>query len=89
MIVGSPWQSRTRDATDYERRLAETLETILGESVHDLEGIVSALNVRGVQAPNNTPWTGETFCHEMKRLGAGNGLLWQPLATAETGSGGR
>lgn len=72
------WQSRNRSPSDREYRLAEALEAILSEGIHDLEGIVSALNTRGIPSPDGSSWIAETFRLEIEQLADGNGLLWQP-----------
>ena len=39
----------------------DTLESIMGEGVHDLAGIVAQLNARRVTAGGHTDWTPESF----------------------------
>ena len=78
-VIHDPaWQSRNRSPSDREYRLAEALEAILSEGIHDLEGIVSALNTRGIPSPDGSSWVAETFRLEIEQLADGNGLLWQP-----------
>ena len=43
-------------------RFGDALESIMGEGIHDLEGIVGQLNARGVAAAGHATWTPETFC---------------------------
>ena len=71
------WQSRTRPVDAAELRLAEELESILGDGIHDLAGIVEELQRRGIPLTDGSAPTEKSFIEEMKRLGAGNGLLSQ------------
>jgi len=64
-----PVQSRHRDITSYEHALADELEAIFGRGVHDLPGLVAALNETGVRPPDGTDWTTESFTTEIARLG--------------------
>jgi len=54
----------------YESALCQNLMQILGRKVHDLPGIVAALNQTDVRAPGQPQWTEALFCAEIKRLGA-------------------
>lgn len=54
----------------YEGALCQTLIQILSRKVHDLPGIVAALNETDVRPEGQARWTEELFCTEMKRLGA-------------------
>ncbi|MFJ5677444.1 recombinase-like helix-turn-helix domain-containing protein [Streptomyces sp. NPDC093097] len=65
-----PHQSRTREPTPYERRLAATLEQIFTHDGHELAYVITGLNARQIPAPDGTPWTEESFRAEMHRLGA-------------------
>jgi hypothetical protein len=42
-------------------RFGDALESIMGEGIHDLEGIVAALNARRVAAGGHTAWTAASF----------------------------
>ena len=42
-------------------RFGDALERIMGEGIHDLEGIVAQLNARGVTAGGHTRWTAPSF----------------------------
>jgi hypothetical protein len=55
---------------DYERQLATGLFDILSRGVHDLPGIVAALNGSNVRPPGGEHWTETIFSEEMQRLGA-------------------
>lgn len=63
------WQSRSAPPTEYENHLAEALEQILGDGIHDLPGIVAGLNRMRVHSPMGRAWTDESFAEEIKRLG--------------------
>lgn len=66
----NPRQSRAGDPGPYEIRLAGAIEEVFGSGVHDLPGLVSGLNDRGLFAPDGAAWTEQTFTAEMRRLGA-------------------
>jgi hypothetical protein len=42
-------------------RFGDALESIMGEGIHDLDGIVGALNGRRIEAGGHTDWTPESF----------------------------
>lgn len=65
-----PVQSRLTPATNYENAFADELEAIYGRGVHNLAGVVAALNEAGVRPPDGADWTEETFTGELARLGA-------------------
>ena len=54
----------------YEAALCQNLIQILSRKVHDLPGIVAALNQTDVRVPGQPQWTEALFCVEIKRLGA-------------------
>jgi hypothetical protein len=54
----------------YEAALCQNLIQILSRKVHDLAGIVVALNQSEVRPPDHPQWTEALFCAEIKRLGA-------------------
>ncbi len=53
----------------YAIALADRLEEIFGRGVHDLDGIVEALNRDGPPPEGAERWTAELFEAEMVRLG--------------------
>lgn len=65
-----PVQSLRRELTSYEHALADELEAVFGRGVHDLPGLVAALNETGVRPPDGADWTTESFTAEIARLGA-------------------
>ena len=56
--------------SDYEKALSRTLFGILSKSIHDLPGIVQALNESDLGPPDDERWTEANFTAEMERLGA-------------------
>ncbi|MBO1331836.1 recombinase-like helix-turn-helix domain-containing protein [Streptomyces sp. VRA16 Mangrove soil] len=63
-------QSRTREPSPYELKLAATLEEVFTEEGHELADVVRGLNTRQVHAPDGAAWTEDSFRAEMHRLGA-------------------
>jgi hypothetical protein len=53
----------------YETALCQNLIQILSRKVHDLAGIVAALNGSDVRPADQSQWTEALFCAEIKRLG--------------------
>jgi hypothetical protein len=49
-------------------RFGDALERIMGEGIHDLDGIVAQLNARGVTVDGHTRWTPESFGAYVARL---------------------
>lgn len=63
-------QNRSAPPTAYESLLGDSIERAFAAGIHDLEGLVAFLNQGGPAGPNGQPWTPETYCSEMARLGA-------------------
>ena len=63
-------QSRDREPTAYERKLAGVIEEVFATGVHDLNGLVDGLNERGLRGADGQRWAEESFLLEMSRLGA-------------------
>jgi hypothetical protein len=57
-------------ASDYEKKLSGALFALLSRKIHDLAGIVAALNQSEVRPPSGQSWTEESFAAEVERLGA-------------------
>jgi hypothetical protein len=55
--------------SDYENRLGDALEEVFKSGIHDLAGIVAALNARGLASPDGGAWTEANFGDTMRRLG--------------------
>jgi hypothetical protein len=69
----------------YEQQLAATLFGILSSGIHDLGGIVDALNVAAVLPPDGQAWTDASFSAEMERLGSYPNSIGAPLGTHPVG----
>jgi hypothetical protein len=67
-----PQQAAGRPPTSYEDAFADELAAIYGRGVHDLPGVVAALNDTGVRPAGGADWTEESFRAELARL-AGEG----------------
>lgn len=63
-------QARTRPTTNYEDAFADELEAVYARGVHDLAGVVAALNETGVRPADGADWTVTTFTAELARLAA-------------------
>lgn len=63
-----PFQVRTRPPTSYENAMSDELETIYGRGIHDLDGVVGALNETGVRPPGGSQWTQQSLRDELARL---------------------
>jgi len=63
------WQTRSASPSAYETGLADALESVFGDGITELEGVVARLNELGVQAPEGEAWTVGRFEAEMARLG--------------------
>ena len=63
------WQAGTGTSSPYDSALGDALEEIFGRGIHELAGIVAALNEKGVLTPAGEPWTEENFPETMKQLG--------------------
>lgn len=53
----------------YAAQLADRLEEIFGRGIHDIEGVVAALNESGPAPEGADAWTAAVFEAEMNRLG--------------------
>lgn len=69
-IQNLEWQTRAAPPSEYESALADALERILGQGIHDLPGIVRHLCEMGAVDGTGLPFTDETFRREMAGLGA-------------------
>lgn len=74
-IFGGPdrelivWQTRPAPPTDFELTLAAALEQIFAQKIHDLPGIVAALNRDGVRTRQGEAWTEASFVATFRELG--------------------
>ena len=58
-------------SSPYAMALSGALMGILGQEIHDVPGVVEALNATEVKPPEGGAWTEAVFLSEMKRLGEG------------------
>ena len=63
------WQAGDGNPSLYEQSLGDALEDIFGHGIHDLAGVVAALNDKGLAAPDGDTWTEESFASVMEQLG--------------------
>ncbi|QFG23608.1 recombinase-like helix-turn-helix domain-containing protein [Actinomadura sp. WMMB 499] len=63
-------QTRDREPTPYERKLAGAIEEVFATGAHDLPALVAGLRERGITGPDGAPLTEDAFRSEMTRLGA-------------------
>lgn len=63
------WQAGTGKATPYEASLGNALEEVFSAGIHDLPGIVAALNRMGIKTPDGEGWTEQTYADVMEKLG--------------------
>jgi hypothetical protein len=61
-------QARTRAPTPYDDALGDALEAAFARNIHDVSGLVAALNAAGIRTPDGGPWTEENFPAVMHRL---------------------
>lgn len=69
-LYNETFQSRSAPPTAYESLLGDAIERAFSQGIHDLAGLVAALNATGPVGPNGDPWTQESYTREMARLGA-------------------
>jgi hypothetical protein len=56
------------DQDEYENRLGDALEKLLGGGADDLEALAGGLNALGVAMPGGASWTSDSLAAELKRL---------------------
>ncbi|MBO9515002.1 MAG: hypothetical protein J7549_12870 [Variovorax sp.] len=64
-----PHQARTRTPTTYEDLLGDAIERAYAAGIHDLAGLVEALNQSGLASPSGQPWTEALYREEIATLG--------------------
>jgi hypothetical protein len=69
----------------YEERLSRILFNILSKGVHDLPGIVSALNATDLRPCDAESWSEERFVSEMETLGAYPNSAGAPIGQHPSG----
>ncbi|MGB0629823.1 MAG: recombinase-like helix-turn-helix domain-containing protein [Alphaproteobacteria bacterium] len=63
------WQAGDGNAGPYEQSLGDALEETFGQGIHELAGVVAALNAKGLTTPDGDAWTEENFKDVMEKLG--------------------
>lgn len=66
-----PHQARKRPPTLYEDLLGDAIERAYQAGVHDLQGLVQALNDSGLASPGGLAWTEEIYRQEIAVLSQG------------------
>ncbi|OLT60216.1 recombinase-like helix-turn-helix domain-containing protein [Moorena bouillonii] len=63
-------QSRGRPLTGEEQALADALEAIFSEGVHDMDAVAEALTAKGLVAPGSggTDWTRDSLLTELQSI---------------------
>jgi hypothetical protein len=69
-LYNATHQSRSAPPTAYESLLGDSIERAFAQGIHDLDGLIDYLNRAGPAGPNGAPWTAQSYCQEMTRLGA-------------------
>lgn len=63
-------QTRSAPPTAYESLLGDAIERAYASGIDTLGGLVAYLNGSGPAGPNGQPWTEQSYCQEIARLGA-------------------
>jgi hypothetical protein len=58
------------DQDEYEDRLGDALEKLMGAGADDLEALSARLNALGIAMPGGASWTSEALAAELTRLAA-------------------
>jgi hypothetical protein len=74
------------DPTPEEQALSGALIRILSQSIHDLPGIVTALNATDVKPVGGAAWDEQTFRDTVARLGAYPNSVGGPLGSHTIGN---
>lgn len=64
-----PHQARVRTPTTYEDLLGDAIERAYAAGIHDLQGLVEALNRDGITSPSGQLWTEAIYREEIAALG--------------------
>ena len=65
-----PRQHGTAEPTVFENELADVIEQTFARGVHDLAGLVAALNLSRLRPPGDSAWTEATLASILHRLGS-------------------
>ena len=69
-LYNATHQQRAAAPTAYDSLLGDSIERAYAQGQHSLDGLVAYLNEAGPAGPNGQPWTAQSYCDEMARLGA-------------------
>lgn len=58
------------DQREYEDRLGDALEELMGAGADDLDALSTGLNALGITGPGGAAWTPASLAAELKRLAA-------------------
>ena len=61
-------QAQTRPPTAYDNALGDAIEAAFGQGIHNLPGLVAALNQAGIATPEGAPWTEQNLAPVMNAL---------------------
>ena len=61
-------QAQTRAPTAYDNALGDAIEAAFAQGIHDLAGLIAALNGAGIATPDGEPWTEQNFAPVMNAL---------------------
>ncbi|AXK80368.1 hypothetical protein DW352_07460 [Pseudolabrys taiwanensis] len=65
-----PHQTRTHEPTQWQKELANAIESVFVKGARELDEVVAGLNGTRVRPPNGADWTPENFTALMRELGA-------------------
>lgn len=65
--VSAIYQESGREPSTAALALAEHIESVFAQGIHDLPGLVASLNAAGSRASSGKPWTDATLVVEMAR----------------------
>ncbi|MCK9913957.1 hypothetical protein MXD81_32865 [Microbacteriaceae bacterium K1510] len=65
-----PHQTRTHEPTQWQKELANAIESVFVKGARELDEVIAGLNGTRVRPPNGADWTPENFTALMRELGA-------------------
>lgn len=68
-LLREPRQYGKPEPTAFENELADIIEESFARGIHDLGGLVAALNGSRLRPPDGTAWTEATLASILRRLG--------------------
>jgi Recombinase-like helix-turn-helix domain len=67
-LLLEPRQHGTAEPTVFENELGDVMEETFARGIHDLGGLVAALNRSRVRPPDGTAWTEPTLASILRQL---------------------